>query len=748
MINKKACIWIPLVLFIFNIGFAQIPSGFYFSAIGKSGDSLKSALNIITKTGHIKLSYGDVWSAYAYTDVRPNDTTKIWDMYSDIPNGIPPYLFTIFVNQNAGGGANSEGDSYAREHCLPNSWWGHYDFEQYTDLHNLNPADQYVNNKKSNNPLGVTTSPLAWVSLNGSKVGFCTYPGYTGKVFEPINEFKGDFARAWFYIATRYQDSLSAWVKNYKSPEAIACIDSNTNNFKPWLINLLISWNNNDPVSTKEINRNNAIYYKTNQHNRNPYIDHPEYVNYIWGGQSPTLKAKPTNQITNFICTTIYPENSTIKLDWSDATGGVLPDGYLIKASTKSFDSIINPRDSVPEIGSLLVKNIAYGIQTTTFDNLNYNTVYYFKIFPFTNSLINIKYNLNSPIPITKDTTIWKEDFEIGTKANYANGNANCTMGNWQLNDALIGSLPQDKKNGNKCLRAGSFTIYMNFDKSDGVGNITLYQARYSNDATTYWKFFKSTDNGINWILIKDTIFNNQLVLNPITIFVNEPNPVRFKLLSYNGNRDSKRSNIDDIIITNYFPPTTYKTLNIKCFLEGLFNGSNMNQAQNEFGNQFSTNIADKITVELRDSISPFAKVFSDTNVMLDINGNALIDTIPQTLNGKYYIVLKHRNHIETWSSATITLTNDTTFYDFTDLVTKAYGDNLKFIQNSISNKSQLFSNINQLKSNNYNPERFIISINKTNEKEIFEVIVFDKFTKKKYIKKVHENVLFNKSNK
>ena len=268
------------------LSFAQIPAGYYANATGKTGGVLKSALRDITTAGHTKITYTsnsyDVWDAYAVTDVRPSpNNTVLWDMYSDIPNG-SNYTFTIITDQC--GNANAEGDCYSREHLTPNSWWGGFDNSanpQYTDLHHLFPADQYVNNKKSAHPLGQTVAPT-WTSTNGSKTGPCSWPGYAGIIFEPIDEYKGDFARATFYIAVRYMNDLSTWVTSFPLTEAQYVINSTDNNFKQWYIDMLIVWSNNDPISQKEVERNNNIYYSTPQHNRNPFVDHPEYLCEIW----------------------------------------------------------------------------------------------------------------------------------------------------------------------------------------------------------------------------------------------------------------------------------------------------------------------------------------------------------------------------------------------------------------------------------------------------------------------------------
>jgi hypothetical protein len=149
----------------------------------------------------------------------------------------------------------------------------------YTDLFHLVPTDGYVNNRRSNFPFGEVSNPT-YTSGNGSKLGSCSAPGYTGIVFEPINEYKGDFARNYFYMATRYENIISSWHSNESNAEAILQPNSFPV-FETWFVNLLLKWSTNDPVSQKETARNNAVY--AIQHNRNPFIDHPEYANMIWG---------------------------------------------------------------------------------------------------------------------------------------------------------------------------------------------------------------------------------------------------------------------------------------------------------------------------------------------------------------------------------------------------------------------------------------------------------------------------------
>ncbi len=387
---KRIFIGLSLLLLFIAATFGQIPAGYYDPAAGLTGENLRAALKTITKTGHVKLSYTPgVWNAYAYTDVRPApNNTIIWDMYSDVPGGTPPYTFTLYTKQC--GTASVEGDCYSREHSMPNSWWGGFDdatHPQFSDLHHLFPSDQIVNSNKSAHPIGQVGIPT-YTSSNGCKVGPCSFTGFTGTVFEPLNEYKGDFARAYLYLATRYMDDIGNWVRTYYTTEAKYIIDTATNNFKPWFIDMLLSWHNLDTVSTKEINRNNAIYYNTAQHNRNPFIDHPDYVNAIWG----SIKPQPSNYPTNFSARNIH-------LKWTDAIGTKLPEHYLIRMSSIGFSAIQNPLNGTSYPNSSTDLNVNYGMQEAWFSNLTPNTVYYFKIFGYTGTGNTTNYKTDGGVP-------------------------------------------------------------------------------------------------------------------------------------------------------------------------------------------------------------------------------------------------------------------------------------------------------------------------------------------------------------
>lgn len=257
-----------LLLLFSGALFSQIPNGYYNSAEGLYGTALKQALHDIIDN-HTSVTYQSLWTYFQTTDKKSNG--KVWDMYSDVPGGTPAYEFTFVSDQC--GSYNSEGDCYNREHSFPASWFDD-SYPMYSDLFQLVPTDGYVNNRRSNYPFGKVGS-ATWTSTNGSKLGSSATSGYSGTVFEPIDAYKGDFARNYLYMATRYYTEDSGWpgsdMFNGSQP-------------KPWAVTLLLQWHQLDPVSQKEIDRNNAVY--TIQHNRNPFIDHPEYAVNIWSSNA------------------------------------------------------------------------------------------------------------------------------------------------------------------------------------------------------------------------------------------------------------------------------------------------------------------------------------------------------------------------------------------------------------------------------------------------------------------------------
>jgi endonuclease I len=266
-----------ITLLFVTFCYAQPPVGYYKTATG-TGFVLKTQLfNIITN--HTDQSYGGLYTTYQTSDIDKyyeNDRTVL-DMYSENPTGTDPYNFNPDSAQRCGS-YSKEGDCYNREHIIPQSIFNSLT-PMVSDAHFITPTDGTVNGLRGDMPHGKVGVPTK-TTQNGSKIGPAANSGYsagfTGTVFEPIDEFKGDIARMYMYFATRYEDAITTWGKPY--PPFNGTSDQVfTDAFK----NILLTWNQIDPVSQREIDRNNAIYAR--QGNRNPYIDNNNYVTKVWG---------------------------------------------------------------------------------------------------------------------------------------------------------------------------------------------------------------------------------------------------------------------------------------------------------------------------------------------------------------------------------------------------------------------------------------------------------------------------------
>ncbi len=293
---------------------AQIPAGYYNTATG-TGYTLKTQLYNKIK-GHTNKGYAGLWTTYATSDrdnQYENDNT-IFDYYSENPTGTDPVIFAYSTNQC--GTYTTEGNCYNREHIIPQSIFNSAS-PMVADAHFIPPVDGYVNGMRSDNPHG-NVATVTWTSLNGSKRGTSAVAGFTGTVFEPLNDFKGDIARMYFYFVTRYENTVASYTTypmfNGTSNQVF------TNGF----LAMLIQWHNQDPVSAREIARNNAIYAR--QLNRNPFIDHPEYVGMIWGGTTPTPDTQAPTAPTNLVASNIT--TTTLQLNWSASTDNIGVTGY------------------------------------------------------------------------------------------------------------------------------------------------------------------------------------------------------------------------------------------------------------------------------------------------------------------------------------------------------------------------------------------------------------------------------------
>ena len=341
--------------------FAQIPAGYYSTAAGLTGSALKSALHNIID-GHTQLSYTAT-------------TTVLQKLDQDTTNS--NNVMCIYTGWSISKGAYATGnDGWNKEHVWARSHGGFEDNPpEGTDLFNLRPCDVTVNTFKSDRDFdeGATQYLDAGVVPTG-----CYYSSF---IWEPRGAVKGDVARTMFYMAVRYEgdgNELDLELVNYvNTSPAGQNLPLHGN------LDTLLKWHQLDPVDNYERRRNDSIYYFY-QSNRNPFIDHPEYVEQIWSGQ-------PADHVTGFDAT-------TITLTWTNSTGDVLPDYYLIRRSTTGFGDIPDPTDGVFVQDDNNNQNVNYSAQRCVFHDVSPNTTYYFKIFPYSAAGNNINYKTDGEV--------------------------------------------------------------------------------------------------------------------------------------------------------------------------------------------------------------------------------------------------------------------------------------------------------------------------------------------------------------
>lgn len=306
---KRLFLFGTIVFWALGMMAEDMPAGFYDSITGKKDSVLKTTLSLLVRGGE-RYEYGPnqyhstsnppewekgdfkaygTWQALPLTDIHPDGI--IWDMYSNSVRYFP----------------NKQGESGCSlniEHCLPKSWWGwNKDLASsdpawiaYKDLYNLNPSDQRANSQKSNYAPGHVKKGDKF--NNGSfKMDAAKSSGYGYICWEPAEEYRGDFARAYFYMATAYEYLTWTAYSQYISNASYLM-------FSDSIQKVLLDWHRADPVSDKEICRADRI--SDIQHNRNPFIDYPELVEYIWGNKKGEAVDLPS--LTCTAGTVICPE--------------------------------------------------------------------------------------------------------------------------------------------------------------------------------------------------------------------------------------------------------------------------------------------------------------------------------------------------------------------------------------------------------------------------------------------------------
>ena len=538
--NKYAKFGLMLTAIVIAVqtALAAEPINYYNSALGKSDEALMNALRSIIRN-HKEVSYSNgLLNAFAIADT--DDQGFIIDIYSNCR----------YRPSDNGSSASHVGQGYNREHSFPRSWFGGEVAPMNTDVFHVYPTDIKVNSQRGNNPYGVCANGTRLTYGNyvaKGKLGNSTYPGYSGVVFEPDDEYKGDLARTYFYMVTCYKNELSSWPGspnlNYSQNKYKA--------FSTWTINMLMEWTRMDPVSEKEIKRNEAVYGI--QGNRNPFIDHPELAEFIWGNQQGNRWSGSTQPVIPAITA---PKNGTV-LDMGSTTVGKpieytitvkgegLTKGVAITMDNNEYFYVTKNSFSASEVNS----GTSFTIGFTADDEGTFTDIVTLSSTEVTTTFtITATANPEStpPPPPVELTDSIMEDWEGCTSGGYW---TDVVVGNaflWEFTDAGIWG--DNLKHGELCCRLGkssSSMIAMGEDiDGSNTSAIAFWAGSFGSDADATLSTEYSTDKGSSWTTLGDFTFTRGF-LQHVILDIEVEGSLRFRIVQKSGSR----VNIDDITI-------------------------------------------------------------------------------------------------------------------------------------------------------------------------------------------------------
>ena len=553
---------------------AAIPSNYYNSALGKSDRALMLSLHQVIN-GHYQVYYNNLWEKFKTTDCNGN---IIIDRYSTTQ-------FTYSTDQC--GNYSGIGQCYNREHSVPNSWWGAAQDTMYSDLYHMYPVDGWVNNERGNYPFGDCANGTP---KGTGKLGACTHSGYTGKVFEVADEYKGDFARTYFYMVVRYMDRVGSWTNGLGS---VVFTNSSYKHLTPWAISQLLEWHRNDPVSSLETKRNDAVYGI--QHNRNPFIDHPELAEYLWGDKTGEAWS---GSATNTPALTAPANGSTINVGTNTGDGVsrtiTVKGVYLTKAVTVS---VTGTGFSVSPTSLTAAAVNAGTTVTVTYSGTAANATGRMTISSTeVNSSVTLTatYNTGGSSGGTEIIETWEGCTNYGSySTTFIQGHAFA----WNTNNVGIWSGDANCNDALSCRFGKDADSYIEMaeDVADGASKISFYAAKWSSsESNPTLQVLYSTNGGTTWTAVgtcKPNATWQQYIFN-LSVTGN----VRFKIQQTAG----ARLNIDDIAITSNIEPAPEPEISI----------SSINLVEAEQGSESSI-VKGTVTAEN-----------NDENITLKVDGN------------------------------------------------------------------------------------------------------------------------------
>ena len=567
-----------LLLVLLSLGISLFAQNVRMPALIDSIHNLSMPIKVLGYGG----GNGKTWSGFNKTDRLEDGSVR--DRYSNMVRFFTP-------NNDAVDGMNIE-------HIWANSWWGHVQNFAYKDLFNLYPSDAIANQRKSNNPIGVVTASDAFdngVVKVGKGVDPCD--GTTQTVWEPADQWKGDFARTYFYMASVYSNfgnlevpagktgdeykGLDLWT----TAEGLRTVDPDSRLvMREGVYKLMLEWAKNDPVDQIETSRADEIEWI--QGNRNPYVDFPELAEYVWGeksGQdfdiqqikdkknpdvviepdpdpSETVKfsVSPLSMVftaspghpSNAVKTTVYMQN-------------VVPAGCTAQAEFPYQVSL----DGEAWSDEVTTSNATQGFYVR-FASAGTTGVYEGEIVcnaeGADSRVLTVVCNV-SEVPF------W-ENFEIGSKSSYAAADVTGNAATWNLSNAMYASdVEKDRPRDGKCVRMKGYVasggvvmtpahIMMVSDKENGVGELSFWATSYGTDTGVKIKVTYSLDGGQTWLNVAESVSLGSGEMVRYSYNLNQTGKVRIKI--ENLNVGNKRACIDDIQMTDYSGGTAVRDIN------------------------------------------------------------------------------------------------------------------------------------------------------------------------------------------
>lgn len=483
------------------------------------------------------------------------------------------------------------------EHIWANSWWGHVQNFAYKDLFNLYPSDATANQRKSNNPIGIVTATDAFD--NGVvKVGKGTDPAYgnTQTVWEPADEWKGDFARTYFYMATVYSNfgnfevpagktadenkGLGLWT----TAEGLRTVDPDSRLvMREGVYKLMLEWSKADPVDQVEKDRADQIEWI--QGNRNPYVDFPELADYVWGeksGQDFDIKKIKDKRNRDIHIEPDPDPSETVKFSVSPQSlvFTAVPGKPSVAVKTTVYMQNVDPAQCAVQAEfpyQVSLDGETWSDEVTT----SYATQGFYVRFAGAEAVGDYEGEIVcnasgadsrvlTAVCKVSGVSFW-ENFEIGSKGAYAAGDVTGNAATWNLSNAMYASdVEKDHPRDGKCVRmkgyvasGGNITtpahIMMVSDKDDGVGELSFWATSYGTDSGVRIKVTYSLDSGQTWLNVAESVSLTTGDMIQYRYTLNQKGKVRVKIESLNTG--SKRACIDDIQMTDYDGETAVRDM-------------------------------------------------------------------------------------------------------------------------------------------------------------------------------------------